>query len=140
MPQGPLPMTFWESQAFGREEFLGVDLFVIMFAIDDVNSYRAAIGPFYAAIQQHYAYSQIMLVGTKAELRDEKGKDQDLIAYKDGFDASRGIRAIHYQEIDTQSDTQVEQLLQTAAQICCGAYPITLRNRQAHKMQNCNIM
>ena len=140
MPQGPLSMTFWESQTFGREEFVGVDLFVIMFAIDDITSYRAAIGPCYSTILQHYPYSQIMLVGTKAELRDDKEHAQDLITYKDGLDASRGIRAIHYQEVDTQSETQVEQLLQTAAQICCGAYPITLRNRQAHKMQNCNIM
>lgn len=131
-------MTVWESQAFGREELLGVDLFVILFALDNSNSLAAAIGPYYNTIIQNYPFAQMLLIGTKADLREDES--ERLIVHKEASDAALGIRARHYIEIDTQSTTQVSELLQTIAEICCGAFQKPRRKHAGDRMQTCNIM
>lgn len=134
-------MTVWESQTFERDEFLGVDLFVLLFAIDNPESFRAVVGSYYHAIVHHYPFAQIMLIGTKADLReDEDAIDNDTIRYKDASNAALGMGAKHYMEMDTRSAPQVTQLLDTLARICCGAFSRPRHKHTGDRMQNCNIM
>lgn len=119
------------------------DVFLICFSIISYTSYQNVKSKWWPEVTHHCPNARIILVGTKADLREDKEalerlKEKGLqpLTYQQGEQMARDIKAETYMECSALTQKGLKQVFDEA--IKCVIFPKT-QNKGGRK-RNCSIL
>eukprot|EP01111_Echinosteliopsis_oligospora_P000854 TRINITY_DN1102_c0_g1_i1.p1 TRINITY_DN1102_c0_g1~~TRINITY_DN1102_c0_g1_i1.p1 ORF type:complete len:197 (+),score=41.70 TRINITY_DN1102_c0_g1_i1:171-761(+) len=121
------------------------DMFLICYSIASQTSFTNVKAKWWPEVMHHCPTSQLMLVGTKCDLRDDKEtivrlkeKSQSLVTVQQGDQLAREIKACCYMECSALTQRGVKEVFDEAIKTV--VYPDRGKDKGSSKKSKCTIL
>ncbi|KAJ3043973.1 GTP-binding protein Rho1 [Rhizophlyctis rosea] len=119
----PMELALWDTA--GQEEYSRLrplsyndaDVFMVCFSIECRDSLDNVVSQWIPELRHHAPHIPILLVGLKADLRDNYSRQHKVIQKKEGMALADSINAARYVECSAKTGIGVAEAVEAAARL-----------------------